>query len=62
MAYKTKNAKILTFEKMTEVERILGCDGVHTDGNGNYLLSHKDGRIIMISELETIFSKVKGKK
>lgn len=57
MAIKAKEKKILTFNKVCEIEKILGMDGVH-EADGTFLLTHPSGRIIMISELETIFSKI----
>ena len=57
MAIKAKENKILTFNKVCEIEKILGMDGVH-EADGNFLLTHHSGRIIMISELETIFSTI----
>lgn len=61
MANITKNPKILTFENVQKIEEILGLDGIHTDG-GNYILTSKDGRIIVLYECETIFSKIKEKE
>lgn len=58
MANITKEPKILTFDKVQKIEEILGLDGIHTDG-GNYILTSKDGRLVVLYEVETIFSKQK---
>lgn len=61
MAYITKEPKILTFKNVEKIEELLGLDGIHTDG-GSYILTSKDGRVVVLYECETIFSKVKEKQ
>lgn len=58
MAGITKYPKILTFENVEKIEEMLGLDGIHTDG-GTYILTSKEGRVVVLYECETIFSKAK---
>ena len=61
MANITKEQKILTFKNVQKIEEFLGLDGIHTDG-GTYILTSKNGRVIVLYECETIFSKLKDQK
>ena len=58
MAKITSEPKILTLENVAKIEEILGLDGIHTNG-GTYILTSDDGRVVVLYECETIFSKVK---
>lgn len=57
---KTKEKSILTFDKVCEIEKILGMDGVHVS-DGSYLLTHPSGKIVFIGEYEVVLSTNKGK-
>ncbi len=58
MANITKEPKILTIENLTKIEELLGLDGIHTH-DGSCIMTSKDGRVLVIYECETVFSKVK---
>lgn len=58
MANITKEPKILTVENLTKIEELLGLDGIHIH-DGSCIMTSKDGRILVMYECETIFSKVK---
>lgn len=61
MANITKEPKILTTENLTKIEELLGLDGIHIH-NGSCIMTAKDGRVVVLYECETIFSKVKESK
>jgi len=58
MANITKEPKILTVENLIKIEELLGLDGIHTH-DGSCIMASKDGRVLVIYECETIFSKAK---
>jgi len=60
MANITKEPKILTTENLIKIEELLGLDGISIH-DGSCIMSSKDGRVIVLYECETIFSKVKEK-
>lgn len=60
MANITKQPKILTFEKVEQIEKLLGLDGICAN-DGSYILTSKDGRLVVLYEIETIFSNLKEK-
>ena len=57
---KIKEKSILTFDKVCEIEKILGMDGIRAS-EGSYLLTHPSGKIVFIGEYEVVFSKNRGK-
>ena len=61
MANIAKEPKILTIENLTKIEELLGLDGIHIR-NGSCIMTAKDGRVVVLYECETIFSKVKESK
>ena len=58
MANITKQPKILSFEKVAQIEKLLGLDGICAN-EGTYILSSKSGRLLVLYEIETTFSKIK---
>ena len=61
MANITKEPKILTTENLMKIEELLGLDGIHTH-DGSCIMTSKDGRVLVMYECETIFSKAKEAK
>lgn len=58
MANITKEPKILTIENLKKIEELLGLDGILTH-DGHCIMTSKDGRVLVMYECETIFSKLK---
>lgn len=58
MAHITKEPKILTIENLTKIEKLLGLDGIHIH-EGSCIMTSKDGRVLVMYECETVFSKAK---
>lgn len=58
MANITKEPRILTIENLTKIEELLGLDGIHTL-DGGCIMTSKDGRVLVMYECETVFSKIK---
>lgn len=58
MANITKEPRILTIENLKKIEELLGLDCIRTH-NGSCIMTSKDGRVLVMYECETVFSKVK---